>query len=372
MKKLNVAIVGLGFGAEFIPIYQNHPDTHMYAICQRTASKLNEIGDAFGVEKRYTHIEELLEDENVDVVHINSPIHLHAEQSIASLKAGKHTACTVPMATTVDECRQIVEAQQASGKKYMMMETVIYSREFLHVRELRDTGQLGQIQFLRAAHHQEMAGWPGYWEGLPPMHYATHVVSPCLAMAQADAEYVSCFGSGRIDAHLIEKYGSPFAIESAHIKMRHSDLSAEVARSLFNTARQYIESFDVYGSKMTFEWPLIEHDEPVIHRGEEPEKFTVPDYAHLLPEPIQRFTTKGVYGDDAQHLSFIQGSGHGGSHPHLVHEFVRSIVEDRAPFPDARQSANWTCVGILAHESAMQGGKIMPLPEFTFSEKVIV
>ena len=367
MKKINVAIVGLGFGAEFIPIYQNHPYTNMYAICQRTESKLNEIGDAFGVEKRYTSIEALLEDENVDAVHINSPIHMHAEQSIAALKAGKHTACTVPMATTVDECRRIVEAQQESGKKYMMMETVIYSREYLHVRELRDSGQLGKVQFLRAAHHQEMAGWPGYWEGLPPMHYATHVVSPCLAMAQADAEYVSCFGSGRIDEHLISKYGSPFAIETAHIKMRNSDLAAEVSRSLFNTARQYIESFDVYGSKMSFEWQLVEHDDPVVHIGEQPQKAKVPDYAHLLPEGIQRFTTRGVYGEDAQHLSFIQGSGHGGSHPHLAHQFVNSIVEDCEPFPNVRQSANWTCVGILAHESAMQGGKIMPLPEFTFS-----
>ena len=42
-KKLNVAIIGLGFGAEFIPIYQNHPDANIYAICQRSEGKLNEI-----------------------------------------------------------------------------------------------------------------------------------------------------------------------------------------------------------------------------------------------------------------------------------------------------------------------------------------
>ena len=44
-KKINVAIVGLGFGAEFIPIYQRHPDANMYAICQRNETKLNEVGD---------------------------------------------------------------------------------------------------------------------------------------------------------------------------------------------------------------------------------------------------------------------------------------------------------------------------------------
>src|SRR5579863_7491072 len=88
--KLNVAIVGLGFGKEFIPIYQNHPNTNMYAICQRTRSKLDEVGDQFGVSKRYEYFEELIEDPNVDAVHINSPIHLHAQQSTDALKAGKH------------------------------------------------------------------------------------------------------------------------------------------------------------------------------------------------------------------------------------------------------------------------------------------
>ncbi|SDM48497.1 Predicted dehydrogenase [Catalinimonas alkaloidigena] len=368
-QSINIAIVGLGFGAEFIPIYQQHPHAHMYAICQRNAEKLHAIGDAFGIEKRYTDFNQLLEDPDVDAVHINTPIQNHAAQSLAALRAGKHVACTVPMATTVEECRQIVEAVAETGLTYMMMETVIYSREFLFVKELYQKGELGRIQFLRASHQQEMAGWPGYWEGLPPMHYATHCVGPVLALPGAQAEYVSCFGSGRIDEHLIPKYGSPFAIESCHIKFKDSDLAAEVTRSLFNTARQYRESFDVYGSKKSFEWTLIEGEENVIHTGEQPSRVHAPDYAHLLPKEIQSFTQHGVYNaDENQHLSFIQGAGHGGSHPHLVHEFVAALREKREPYPNARQSANITCVGILAHESALKGGERIPLPEFTLQE----
>jgi predicted dehydrogenase len=365
-KKLNVAIVGLGFGTEFIPIYQRHPLANMYAICQRTESKLNQIGDAFGVAVRYSQFEKLIEDPQVDIVHINSPIHEHARMSVAALKAGKHVACTVPMATSVDECWQIIEAAKASGKKYMMMETVIYSREYLFVKELRDTGKLGKLQFLRAAHQQNMYGWPGYWEGLPPMHYATHVVSPCLALGGGMADYVSCFGSGRIAEQLIPKYGSPFAVETAHLKLKGTDLSAEVTRSLFDVARQYIESFDAYGSNMSFEWQLISSEEPVVHLGGEDAKHVpVPDYADRLPEGIRQFTTKGVYDmKENKHLSFIQGSGHGGSHPHLAHEFLMAVSEDRDPFPNVFQSANWTSVGILAHESAMQGGKLIPLPDY--------
>jgi predicted dehydrogenase len=367
-NKINVAIIGLGFGAEFIPIYQLHPNANMYAICQRNAEKLNQIGEAFGIEHRYADYDELLKDKNIDAVHINTPIQNHAQQSIKALRAGKHVACTVPMATTVEECRQIVEAVNETGLTYMMMETVVYSREFLFVKEMYEKGELGKLQFLRASHQQEMAGWPGYWEGLPPMHYATHCVGPVVALAKADAEYVSCLGSGRIDENLISKYNSPFAIETCHIKFRNSDLAAEVTRSLFNTARQYRESFDVYGSKKTFEWSLIEHEDAVVHTGEKPERVKIPDYAHLLPGSIQSFTTGGVYDAESnQHLSFIQGAGHGGSHPHLVHEFIGALTEKRDPFPNAHQSANITCVGILAHESAMHAGKQMFLPEFTLS-----
>ena len=61
-------------------------------------------------------------------------------QSIAALKAGKHVACTVPMATSIEDCQKVVEAQRASGKVYMMMETVVYSREYLFVKELSRKG----------------------------------------------------------------------------------------------------------------------------------------------------------------------------------------------------------------------------------------
>ena len=229
---------------------------------------------------------------------------------------------------------------------------------------------LGRIQFLRGSHQQDMAGWPGYWEGLPPMHYATHCVSPCLALLGKHAEHVVCHGSGRIDEALIPKYGSPFAIETATFAIRDSDVCAEVTRSLFATARQYRESFDAYGSKKSFEWQQVEGEEPVIHtislpEPEIPRRVPVPDFAHLLPEPIQRFTTKGVYdASDEQHLSFTQGGGHGGSHPHLVHAWISAIRGDRPALPDAETSANWTMVGLCAHESALKKGEKVVLPTF--------
>jgi predicted dehydrogenase len=180
-RRINVAIVGLGFGAEFIPIYQNHPIAHLYAICQRSEAKLDALGKAFEIEKRYRNYDDLLNDSNVDAVHINTPIPDHAFQSIKALKAGKHVACTVPMATSIEDCKKIVDLVKKTGLRYMMMETVVYAREYLFMKELLDAGNLGKLQFVQASHQQDMDGWPNYWPGLPPMWYATHCVGPVLS-----------------------------------------------------------------------------------------------------------------------------------------------------------------------------------------------
>jgi hypothetical protein len=58
------------------------------------------------------------------------------------------------------------------------------------------------------------------------------------------------------------------------------------------------------------------------------------------------------------------GAGHHGSHPHLVNEFVMSIIEDRRPYIDEVLGGNITAAGICAHESAMRGGEFVTVPEF--------
>ena len=88
------------------------------------------------------------------------------------------------------------------------------------------------------------------------------------------------------------------------------------------------------------------------------------DRADLLPPSVGRHTSRFVYEEGEQHLSFEQGGGHHGSHPHMVHEFVRSIVEQRQPWIDAVTAANWTAVGICAHESAMADGREVIVPGF--------
>ena len=181
-QPIRVAIIGLGFGAEFIPIYQQYPGAEVAAICRRSQERPRRVRRPLADRQALHRLRSRFSDDpEIDAVHINSPIQDHAPQSLAALKAGKHVACTVPMATSIDDCRQIVEAQRRSGKVYMMMETVVYSREYLFVKQMYDQRRTRPRPVPPgAATSRTWQGWPGYWEGLPPMHYATHCVSPCL------------------------------------------------------------------------------------------------------------------------------------------------------------------------------------------------
>ncbi len=373
-KRIRIAVVGLGFGAEFVPIYLDHPDVESVTICDLDEKRLHDTGDRFGIERRVRDVKDVIHAQDIDAVHLISGIPDHARQAMAALDAGKHCACTVPMATTLEDLRGIVAAQRRSGKNYMMMETAVYTRQFLYARELRDKGEFGRIQFLRGAHYQDMERWPPYWAGLPPMWYATHAVGPLLAIAEARAIKVHCFGSGEMRAELHRQYQNPWPIETAIFQLDQPSLAAEVTRTLFHCARPYMESFTIYGENACYEWQM-EHEPPMLFRmnpvvaGElratSPDERPIPpDRADVLPPSIGRYTQRFVYSNERKHLSFEQGGGHHGSHPHLVHEFVRSIVEGRQPWINAVTAANWTAAGICAHESASRGGAEALVPSF--------
>jgi predicted dehydrogenase len=370
---IKVGIIGMGFGKEFIAIYQKLSGTEVMAISQRNEKSLNEIGDQFGIEARYTDWKDMIGNPDLDAIHVVSPILDHAEMTVAALEAGKHTACTVPMATSIDELKKIIAAKKKSGKVYMMMETAVYTREYLFCKKLLEEGKIGRIQFARGSHIQDMGleGWPDYWLGFPPMHYGTHAIGPLLDITDDVPEYVVCHGSGSINAERTAKYGSPFAVETATFRLKNSGLAVEATRALYETVRQYRESFDVYGDKSSFEWEQIEDEGHVLFEGgENARRLEVPDTDYLLPPEIKEFTKRQVI-QDKDHVSFIQGAGHGGSHPHMVYEFISAIKEGRDSAVDAVKSAYWTGAGICAHESAMKGGEKILIPDFLSYYKIL-
>ena len=211
-KKIKVAVVGLGFGAEFIPLYQKHPDAECYAICQRDEAKLNKVGDLFKVERRFTRFEDLLKVKEIDAIHVVTPIAAHAPMSIAALEAGKHAACTVPMATTVKECLAVAAARQQGGQGlHDDGDGGVHAGVPLREGAGRQggAGKAPVPARVPPAEH-EPAGLAGLLVRLPA-HALRHARGepPALRWPAAEVESVVCFGSGTIREEYAKKYGSP-------------------------------------------------------------------------------------------------------------------------------------------------------------------
>ena len=376
MKKLRVALVGLGFGGAFAKIYKDHPNVDSLVIYDPNPETAKNTCSFIGGAEIASSFEEILADPTIDAVHLVSPIPCHAEQTVRVLDSGKHCACTVPMATTLEDLQRITDATRRSGKNYMMMETTLYTYQFFYVSEMLEKGEIGKIQFLRGSHYQAMEGWPSYWDGLPPMWYGTHAIAPMRALAGSRIKKVSCLGSGTMSDELTKQYGNPFPVESAHFIFENG-LKAEATRSLFETARMYQEGMFVYGSKASFEWGFADHDNPYVttlyppaenSRGGRTETVIkeMPNYYTHLPKELWEFTVGRNYDPLNPQKSLMKGSGggHHGSHPHLVHEFVMSIIEERKPYIDEVLGANITAAGLCAHISAMKDGEFIEVPEF--------
>lgn len=369
MNTVNIALVGLRFGEFFVELYKNHPNVGQLTLCDTNEVCLQQMAEKYDLPY-CSSFEEILQDSTIDAVHLVTPIPLHEEQTVRVLEAGKHCACAVPMATSLEGIRRITEAVRKSGKTYMMMETTLYTYPFFYVKQMLESGELGRIQFLRGSHYQDMRGNPPYWLGLPPMWYATHALAPMISLSGSRVKRVFCFGSGTMDQKLVENYGNPFPVESMLLEFENG-LKGEATRTLFETARMYEEGMYVYGSKRSFEWGFCDgvpqyvttlEEQGVSHRQVE-----MPNFHEYLPEALQRYTVGEAQYDPLHPQESLRrgfGAPHHGSHPHLVHEFVRSLIEGRSPAVNEVLAGNITAAGVCAHESAMRGGESITVPLF--------
>jgi hypothetical protein len=208
------------------------------------------------------------------------------------------------------------------------------------------------------------------------MHYVTHALAPILSLLGTTVATVSARGAGKLAAkNAGGGFDNTFPTEVGLFTLRDSDVLAEITMSFFQTARSYVEGFSLYGESRGVEWPIDNEGDLTVYdmfppaEGTRGNRVTTSslaprDFPELLPEPLARF----VRPTDVQlpgmpgpaHI----GAHHGGSHPFLVHEFVSSIVEGRAPLVDAYRSAAWTAPGICAHQSALAGGAEVAVPEY--------
>jgi predicted dehydrogenase len=131
------------------------------------------------------------------------------------------------MAADLEGIDSVLEAQAASGRRYMMMETSVYGREYRHVERLHREGRLGVLTAYRGVHIQDLDGFPRYWQGFPPMRYLTHALSPILALTTDTVEEVVAYGTGRLTPDRMGPFDNPYPMEVGLFRLRTADIVAD-------------------------------------------------------------------------------------------------------------------------------------------------
>lgn len=150
---LNWLVIGIGdiTTRRVIPAIHAEERSRLYGVVSRDKSRGEQV-----TERAWTDLDSALADPAIDAVYVGTPVALHAPQTIAALKAGKHALCEKPVAMNYAEASRMVEAGRASGKVFGV---AYYRRMYPKVqraRQLIEQGAIGRPVLAEANHHSEL------------------------------------------------------------------------------------------------------------------------------------------------------------------------------------------------------------------------
>lgn len=152
MAKIKAAIIGTGLiaGKKHIPAFLKHKNkVELVALCDVNKEAAEKVAGKFGIPKTYTNIAEMIEKEKPDLVDICTPPQTHVRLAVEAMKLGRNVLIEKPMALTVAECDEIVEAKEKYGVKVCVGHSDLFYYPFMEARELVAKGAIGEFRGMR-------------------------------------------------------------------------------------------------------------------------------------------------------------------------------------------------------------------------------
>lgn len=211
-KDIGIGIIGLGMGKDLL--YLNSEPSSRFivrGICGRTAAKVEQVAKAHGISFFTTDYRDLLQRDDISVIAVFSPDHLHGEHCLAALRAGKHVIVTKPMVNNLDEAIAITRESENRGLKFLVGETCRWYTSFLAVKKFYDDGDLGQVIFAEAHYVHEIKDYFGLtpWRLQAPQDFMYGGVChplDSLVWFLGDVAEVHCYANrGGLSAYPMEE-----------------------------------------------------------------------------------------------------------------------------------------------------------------------
>ncbi len=340
-RKIRVGIVGYGvcrFGAAFG--FQNHPNVEVAAVSDLFADRRAALAAACRCEKTYPSLEELIKDDTIEAVFVATDAPSHARHCLDVLKHGKHVATAVPASFgSLEEANKLFEAVKTTGLTYMMFETSCFHADLFAMRQIYRAGGFGKLVYSEGEYYHytkdPIGSYKNWRVGGPPQWYPTHSNAYYVGVTDGSFTEVCCMGMPSLTPWLQAEnnhYKNPFGTEIATFRTSEGGMSRMAVS--WDTPGHGGEKGRVRGQKGSFDGQ---------YSGQ----------ATNLPATARPPLPPGV-----------GAGGHGGSHGHLMNEFVTALLENRRPTVGIAEALNMTVSGIVAHQSALKDGELMKIPQY--------
>ena len=391
-EKIRIGFAGCGqFCRKFVPLFQAHPAVEYVALTDKFIERCHDYDREFHVDKIFNNFDEMIASSEINTVAIFTQRDLHGQMAIAALKAGKHVYSAVPMALDIEEIKEIVRLAGETGLTYSMGETGIYRPAAIYCRQQYATGEMGDMVYAEAQYNHDMKRLydvfkyteGDQWKkmaGLPPLLYPTHSTSMVLSAARAHAVKVAAFGyEDNMDTDIfgdgMNYWDNPFSNTAMLLKLSNGGVAriSENRRIAWKVPETYITSFN--GTKASYECSLMQHSYIAM---DEQGDVTYTDVSDMLnPTELTKHKGEENFLQNAVNGMWSEGeapiqitkrlpmefeaieTGHAGTHKFMVDDFCQAYVTGKLSPTNAWQAARYNIPGLTAHQSALQGGKVM-------------
>ncbi len=387
-EKVRLGVIGVGGrGTGVLSNFLGVPGVEVKAVCDVVASKTahaaNMVEKAGQPRPTEYHngdhdFENLCKRDDLDLIYVATPWIWHVRMALSALEHGHHVGVEVPVARTLEECWQIVNASEKSGKHCMIFENCCYGETELMVLRMVKAGLLGELTHGSGAYNHDLrellfedAG-EGLWRRFEHLDrngnlYPTHGLGPV-------ANYLDCNRGDRFD-YLVSMSSPSVGLQSwraEHLKaddpkMKEVYHCGDQNNSLIKTAK---------GKMITVEHNVSQphpYDRINLIAGT---KGIFRDYPARLyidgQKEGEQFVGLDAYKADYEHPLWSKNGelarksgGHGGMDYIMVWRVIQCMMEGLPPDLDVYDAAAWSAPGPLSEISVAKGSAPVKFPDFT-------
>jgi len=156
---VKVGILGAGFmGGMHAEVYRNLPNAELVGVADRDLDKARKLAGRHRATA-YSTAEDLFGQEKISVVDICLPTFLHKEYAIKAAREGKHILCEKPIALTTEDADEMIDTAEKAGVKFMIGQVLRFWPEYIKLKEIYDSGQLGKLHSITCIRLSPTPDW---------------------------------------------------------------------------------------------------------------------------------------------------------------------------------------------------------------------